>query len=143
MAGSALFVLATALLLSSIGEYRNHLASLPPENLRPLLARIDPSSRLPLMVDACTIRQVRTLPEGHGDRPLNHYLRRGHTDVLDRIPYGEEAWVLNAVGFCPPFGDPAEVLRKTSIEWLPLFGESDTARLCRAKFGPRQNGSMR
>ncbi len=139
IANLGLIILLAGTLPDAKHEYLLHLDSNPPQNLRPLLERIHRQPLRPLLVDACTIRQIRTLPEGVGDLELIYYLRRMEFgSVWDHIPYGEDAWVLNAQPTCPPFGDPAKSARSLAIRWTPLHMPRDTAKLYGVRFQPER-----
>lgn len=132
-AGLALLVLVISPYAAR--DYLAHLRSTPPQNLRPLLHHIRARNELPVLVDACTYLQARTLPEGIGGSELVEFLKRGRRDAVDLIPYGEEAFVLTVVRMCFPFGDPAGFPKQVAVEWQEFPESNEVVRLYRARFG--------
>ncbi len=92
--------LAGAVLLAGVLAFRAFSAAgdlldrIPVENLRPHRAKLDSAPELPIVVTECMHRQVRTLPEGLGDRQVVIRDWRGEQPPL---PLGEEIWVVHSL----------------------------------------------
>jgi hypothetical protein len=76
----------------------------PPENVRPLLHHLDEAPALPILVAACSTRQISTLPELFDDPRVRYYderVGRGERGWPD----AEEFWVISAGSrfYCPWF----------------------------------------
>ena len=65
----------------------------PVEDVRPLLERIPEDTKDPVIVTACMARQIRTLPEGLGDRRVIYL---PPSDWRPLLPRGREIWVIHS-----------------------------------------------
>jgi hypothetical protein len=115
---------------TSLREASRRALAGAPDDLRPLLERIREDPDLPILSNACTRRQLETLPEGLGTEVL--WLGEGG-GVAVALREPPEAWLL----FVPAreCQRPIERVRERAVLFAPHHTDSDDARLYRVRFG--------
>lgn len=94
-------VFTTAAMIALIGSaglaafrvFERVTAVAPLENVRPFIAQIPEDTAETVFVTPCMDRQVRTLPEGLGDRRVIHLPVE---DWAPALPRGESIWVIHS-----------------------------------------------
>ncbi len=114
------------------GDALRFVGSHAPDDIRPLLARIDSDNRLSIHVMPCMWQSVRALPGDLSEFEVV-YMSPGYS-----IPWGQEVLVLekNPNPSLPYCFEASESLKESSNSWQELHGESDPVRLYRAGFPP-------
>jgi hypothetical protein len=101
---TAMFLLVLACLPTALHQLHHLYTEDVPENVRPLLHIIDENPDVPVLIPACSEKQIATLPEWLDRDDLYYYEYRSGTRV-DRYPPTREFFVLSAGTnfYCPWF----------------------------------------
>jgi hypothetical protein len=104
VAQAAVALLALVAMPASLATVRTLLFKDGPENVRPLLPLIATRPELPVLVAACSTRQIETLPEARHMAQL-HYFDHEQGWGESGYPDAREFWVLGAGSnfYCPWF----------------------------------------
>jgi hypothetical protein len=131
VAAAVAAALVAAVAPTSVREASRRALAGAPDDLRPLLERIRQDPGVPILTNACTRKQLETLPEGLPTEVL-YIGEGGGVAVALREP--PEAWLL----FVPAkeCQRPIERVREQAVAFTPHHAESDDARLYRVRLAP-------